>query len=122
MNVFRSAIDGGDGMVDAGYLALFWTMTVTVGVIPLVVAVGGLAAYYNPKDAAAIIQSTGIAVGAICTGAGAVIGAVGLFRAGDKPRPVVVAQPAALAPGLGTPAQPLKVDVVDEPKAGRRGR
>ncbi len=85
MSVFRSAIGGDDGRVDAGYLALFWTMAVTVGVIPIVALVGVYVAYKNPDKAGEILQQTGVAIGAICTGAGVVIGAVGAFRMGDKP-------------------------------------
>jgi len=86
-SVFQSAITGSDGTVDAGYLALFWTMAATVSAIPFMLLVGGLATYHQTDKAAEIIQSTGVAIGAICTGAGVVIGAVGAFRMGDKPRP-----------------------------------
>lgn len=83
-SIFRSAIVGADGMVDAGYLALYWTMAATVSAIPFLLIVAGVAAHHSPEKAAEIIQSTGIAIGAICTGAGVVIGAVGAFRLGDK--------------------------------------
>lgn len=86
MSVFRSAIQDEDGQVDAGYLALFWTMAATVTAIPWVAAVGGIIALRDATQAGAILQNVGIAVGAICTGAGVVIGAVGAFRMGDKPR------------------------------------
>lgn len=85
-SVFRSAITDNDGQVDAGYLALFWTMSVTVGAIPFLLIVAGVAIYHAADKAPEIIQSTGIAIGAICTGAGVVIGAVGAFRMGDKQR------------------------------------
>ncbi len=93
MSVFRSAIEGRDGGVDPGYLALFWTMAVTVGVIPIVAFVGVYIACKNPDKAGEILQQTGVAIGAICTGAGVVIGAVGAFRVGDKPH-VASAAPA----------------------------
>lgn len=85
MSVFISAITGADGLVDAGYLALFWTMAVTVSAIPIVLFIGAIAAHHQPEKSAEIIQATGVAIGAICTGAGVVIGAVGAFRMGDKP-------------------------------------
>lgn len=85
-SVFRSAITGTDGSVDPGYLALFWTMCFTVSAIPFLLIVSGVAAYHQPDKSGEIIQSTGVAIGAICTGAGVVIGAVGAFRMGDKPR------------------------------------
>lgn len=105
-SVFRSAITGDDNTVDPGYLALFWTMTVTVGIIPLIVIVGGIAVYHKVDDAAAILQAVGIAVGAVCTGAGVVIGAVGAFRLGDKPRAgttTTVAAQTTVAPETTTP-------------------
>jgi len=83
-SVFRSAITGADGLVDAGYLALFWTMAVTVSAIPIMLLICGVATYHLPDKSAETIQATGIAIGAICTGAGVVIGAVGAFRMGDK--------------------------------------
>lgn len=86
MSVFRSAITDAEGFVDAGYLALFWVMAATVGIIPVIVVAGVYAATKDPLNAGAILQNTGIAVGSICTGCGVVIGAVGAFRAGDKPR------------------------------------
>lgn len=86
-SVFASAITGADGSVDAGYLALFWTMMATVTAIPFLLVICGLATFHLPEKSAEIIQSTGVAIGAICTGAGVVIGAVGAFRMGDKSRP-----------------------------------
>lgn len=119
-SVFRAAIDDGAGSVDAGYLALYWTMFATVGAIPFLLIVSGLAVYHSPEKAAEVIQATGIAIGAICTGAGVVIGAVGAFRMGDKPR----AQTAELTTTTTrtetvTPGQqePLQVDVVGLPNA-----
>jgi hypothetical protein len=93
-SVFRSAITGTDGSVDPGYLALFWTMCFTVSAIPFLLIVTGLAAYHQLDKAGEIIQSAGVAIGAICTGAGVVIGAVGAFRMGDKPRVPEHAAPA----------------------------
>ena len=85
-SVFRSAIEGDDGRVDAGYLALFWTMAVTVSAIPIVVMSGAILAWRSgPEQVASILQSAGVAVTAICGGCGVVIGAVGAFRLGDKP-------------------------------------
>jgi hypothetical protein len=62
-------------------------MAVTVTAIPILVLLGIIAALRQPDKAAEIIQATGIAIGAVCTGAGVVIGAVGAFRMGDKQRP-----------------------------------
>ena len=89
-SVFRSAVTGADGLVDAGYLALFWTMCFTVSAIPFLLIVCGFAVHHKPELSAEIVQATGIAIGAICTGAGVVIGAVGAFRMGDKPHVTAV--------------------------------
>lgn len=97
VSIFRSAITGDDGTVDAGYLALYWTMAVTVSAVPFLLLVATLAIYHQPELAPETIQSTGIAIGAICSGAGVVIGAVGAFRMGDKPRAPIV-QAAAPTP------------------------
>lgn len=106
-------------------------MCVTVGVIPFVVIVGGIAVFRYP-GAADIIQSTGVAIGAVCTGAGFVIGAVGAFRLGDtKHAPplqtttTTTTATTGTAPGATT-ADPLHVAVDDMPtkkavkKRGRR--
>lgn len=90
-SVFRSAITDDNGAVDAGYLALFWTMAVTVSAVPFLLVVAAVAIYNAPEIAPETIQSTGVAIGAICTGAGMVIGAVGAFRMGDKPRAAIAA-------------------------------
>lgn len=82
-SVFRSAIKGSDGEVDAGYLSLFWTMAATVSSVPIIVIAGAVSAFGHPEQAGAILQGTGVAIGAVCTGAGVVIGAVGAFRLGD---------------------------------------
>lgn len=88
-SVFQSAIRGQDGEVDAGYLGMFWAMGGTLGAIPVLLAMALLAVYVKPDTAAQIIQATGIAIGACCTGFGAAAAAVGLFRMGDKtPHPV----------------------------------
>lgn len=91
MNVFREAISDGAGSVDAGYLAMYWALIGwSVGGI-FILAVGMLAVWRAPNDPASfaqvggVIQNIGVALGAISTGFAAVVGAVGLFRAGDKP-------------------------------------
>lgn len=119
-SVFRAAIDDGAGSVDAGYLALFWTMAATVSAIPVLLIVAGLAVHHGPDKAAEIIQAAGIAIGAVCTGAGVVIGAVGAFRMGDKPRAqtaeltTTTTRTETVTPGA---QEPLQVDVVGLPNA-----
>lgn len=86
MSVFRSAVTGEDGEVDAGYLGLFVIMVIVLGAIPaaLVLAAVHLAiGKDHPLDlvgVAAVISAAGIAFGTASAG-------VGLFRRGDQPRP-----------------------------------
>lgn len=87
-SVFKSAITDADGDIDSGYLAIYWTMFAILGALPVLLIMGVIAVFKHSEKAAEIVQSTGIAIGACCTGLGVVIGAVGAFRAGDKPRPV----------------------------------
>lgn len=83
-SVFESAVTGSDGTVDPGYLALYWIMAVTISTIPLVALSGMVLAFREVGQAAAILQGTGVAIGAIGVQAAAAIAAVGAFRAGDK--------------------------------------
>jgi hypothetical protein len=86
--IFISAITDEKGRVDAGYLALFWTMFTCLNSIAVILAMGGYAIFKlsDMKEAGAILLQVGGAITACCAGAGSVIGAVGLFRAGDRPR------------------------------------
>lgn len=88
--VFISAVTGDDGSVDPGYLAMFWTMFVCLNAIWIILAMGAYAIYKldppNIREAGTILLQVGGAITACCGGAATVIGAVGLFRAGDKPR------------------------------------
>lgn len=79
MNVFRSAITGTDGEVDAGYLALFWTMCVVLTAIPFMCA---MTIWYgfDPKE-------LGTGIGFVAGGFATVAGAIGMFRMGDKEPP-----------------------------------
>ncbi|HQR20129.1 MAG TPA: hypothetical protein PKV98_04645 [Burkholderiaceae bacterium] len=87
-DIFFSAITDEKGRVDAGYLALFWTMFTCLNAIAFILVMGGWAIYklQDSKEAGTILLQVGGAITACCAGAGTVIGAVGLFRAGDKPR------------------------------------
>ncbi len=89
-SVFRSAITASDGGVDAGYLCMFWAM-VGWSVNNLVILAVAVIAVVH-ENAPAVIQSTGVALGANAGGFAAVLGAVGLFRMGDKPRAVTVTE------------------------------
>ncbi len=83
-NWFRSAISNEDGDVDPGYLAMAigvcgWLLS-TVSI--LIIGAGATSA---TKEHAATIQAIGISIGAVSGGFATMLGAVGLFRWGDKP-------------------------------------
>lgn len=86
MSIFRSAITGKDGEVDAGYLALAGTFLIVLGAIPVMCTAALLVAWLSP-DHRFDAQSLGIGIGAVCGGFATVCGAVGLFRMGDKEKP-----------------------------------
>jgi hypothetical protein len=112
MSVFRSAITDSDGSVDAGYLSLFWTMVVILNAIPCVLAMVAVKLWIDPAHPLDL-SGIGLAIGGICTGFGAVCGAIGLFRAGDKPRPNTVT--------TATSSMETAVTQPDtEPKKGKR--
>lgn len=132
-SIFRSAVTGDDGEIDAGYLSLFWVMLAVLGSIPVILLIALMGVGHD--NVAAVLQSTGVAIGAACTGLGVSVGAVGAFRAGDKPRagvatttttttataavpavPVVPAAPAPdalLAAGRGVEPMPAKIGPED---------
>ncbi len=83
--IFRSAITGRDGSVDPGYLAIFWTMATTVTMIPVCAIFCAFMCLRTPENAEKIISSAAMLVGALGVQCGAVIGAVGMYRMGDKP-------------------------------------
>ena len=85
-SVFRSAIRGNDGEVDAGYLALFWIMAVVITAIPFMCIFAMVAMWLDPEHKFDV-QGLGIGIGSVCTGFGVAVGAVGAFRMGDKDRP-----------------------------------
>jgi hypothetical protein len=101
-SVFHSAVKNKEGEVDPGYLAVFWTLVAWSihNIVILGLATWAMIKLGTGVDAGAIIQNTGIALGANATGFGVVIGAVGLFRAGDSRIPVVapIAPIAPIAP------------------------
>lgn len=84
-SVFRSAIEGEDGQVDAGYLGLYVVMCTTMGAAVAITLAGMYSVYIKPDTAAAVIQAIGVAIVSCGTAFGASAGAVGLFRMGDKP-------------------------------------
>ncbi len=108
--IFRSAISDDSGGVDAGYLAMVWGLIVWSTCSIATVITGATSVIARTEDAAAIIQATGIALGAEAGAFAAMLGAVGLFRMGDKPRAASApAQPPSpvniqMQPNAPTPA------------------
>lgn len=114
-SVFRSAITGDDGSIDAGYLSLYWIMTVVITAIPFMCVFAMVAMWIDPEHKFDV-QGLGIGIGSVCTGFGVAVGAVGAFRAGDKPR----AHVTTTATTTETVTQaPLPVAVVPKPKRKR---
>jgi len=93
---FRSAIDDGEGAVDAGYLAIAGAFLIVLGAIPAMCLIAGIVAWCS-ADHHFDAQQLGIGIGAVCTGFATVCGAVGLFRWGDKER-----APSAPLPDSGS--------------------
>lgn len=89
VSIFRSAITNNEGDVDSGYLALFVLMTMVTGAIPLM-CIGAFIAMWIGADHKFAVQDLGIGIGAVCGGFATAIGAVGLFRMGDKPVPTTM--------------------------------
>jgi len=88
MSVFRSAITGADGSVDPGYLAMFWGLVIySVSSIATVLLGARSISDAGSHEHANIIQSIGVALGAEAGGFATLLGAVGLFRMGDRPHP-----------------------------------
>lgn len=92
--IFRSAITDASGDVDVGYLSLIWGLVGWGLAVGVVLVVGIFSSWRTPKEAAAIVQAIGVAIAGISGGFATMLGAVGLFRLGDRER--------APAPGSST--------------------
>lgn len=85
VEIFESAIDDGHGQVDAGYLAIAVALVIILGAIPAMCSIAAVVAWIS-TDHHFDAQQLGIGIGSVCAGFGAVCGAVGAFRWGDKDR------------------------------------
>lgn len=119
MSVFRSAIVDADGSVDAGYLSMFWAL-IGWSVNNVIILIIAACVVKLVPDASALVQNTGIALGANATGFAAVLGAVGLFRMGDKPRVGVIT--ASASQSSSTPIVPEVPAVVAPAVPARKGK
>lgn len=88
-SIFRSAVTGEDGAVDAGYLSLYCIMAVVITAIPFMCIFTAVAMWLDPEHKFDV-QALGIGIGSVCTGFGVAVGAVGAFRLGDKDRPAAI--------------------------------
>jgi hypothetical protein len=82
-SVFRSAVTGPDGEVDAGYLGMYMIGVTILGAIPVALGLAAVRMFLvadHPLDLVGVAAIIGAAGG--CFGAAAA--GVGLFRAGDR--------------------------------------
>lgn len=80
--IFVSAITESDGKtVNAGYLALAVVTLIVLGAVPCILA---LAAWLVYLGKAISLQDVGVSIGAVCTGFGVVLAALGAYLKGDK--------------------------------------
>lgn len=100
-SIFRSAVTNDDGEIDSGYLAMFVLMVMVTGSIPLMI-VGALISMWLAPDHKFAVQELGFAIGAVCGGFATAIGAVGVFRMGDKDAPPVVVNKRHVPPSTTT--------------------
>ena len=105
MSLFRSAVTGRDGSVDAGYLAIFWTFASTVTMIPVVSAFCFFLTLRIPDKAPEIITGLAMVIGALGVQCAAVIGAVGMYRMGDKERGPPPQAPQQVTVNAGPPSE-----------------
>src|SRR6185436_3210088 len=103
--IFRSAITDEAGDVDVGYLALMWGLIGWGVSICVTLALAIFAVYRMAEKTPEILSAMGTAQISISSGLAAMLGAVGLFRFGDKP-------PAG-APGSTTTTTVETVATVD---------
>lgn len=127
MSIFRSAIQGDDGQVDAGYLGLYAVMVLMLGAIPsaiVLVAIRLVVVAEHPLD----LLGLAAVIAAAATGFGTAAAGVGLFRAGDKPHAQAASTTTTRTQETTTSAgattdDPLKVALVPNKKAvKKRGR
>lgn len=133
--IFRSAITDENGDVDVSYLSLIWGLIGWGISVLTVLAVGVFVAWFEVKTGASTLQSMGVAVAAVSGGFATMLGAVGLFRMGDKERPPAVGSTTTTkvetkVESGATAANPLQVEVtnvdpvpvIDTPKRKARKR
>ena len=86
--IFRNAITESDGVnINVGYLSLYMVMICVLGAIPLLIIITVVQLWISETHTANV-QELGVAIGAVCTGFGVALGAVGFFLMGDrKPMP-----------------------------------
>lgn len=102
MSLFRSAVTDHHGEVDVGYLALFWGM---IGwSLGLTFSIGGgvYALAQAVADHGEIIKDVGTSIGYVSGGFATMLGAVGLYRLGDRAPAPAVTTTTTVAPASKT--------------------
>ena len=102
--IFRSAVTGSDGTIDPGYLGLYVVMLLSLGSIPTAFLLAAVRMFILPDHPLDLVGIAAVIGGAGGAFGGAAAG-VGLFRAGDKDRPVPPA-PVVAAAAVVVPEQP----------------
>lgn len=131
--IFRSAITDENGDVDVGYLSLMWGLVGWGVALSVVLCIGVRSAWTQPESSADVVKAIGDSIIGISAGFAAMLGAVGLFRAGDKPRDPVASKVTTTetktetvtpAPAPIATAEPIEIAVVKMPaaKPARRKR
>lgn len=120
--IFRSAITDENGDVDVGYLSLIWGLIGWGVSMSVVLCIGVTAAWTQPETASAVVKAIGDSIIGISAGFAAMLGAVGLFRAGDKQREPAAGKTITTETKTETvtpaaPAAPIEVAVVTMPSA-----
>lgn len=96
----QSALRGADGTIHVGYLVLFKSGRAVIIACFTLLIMGGIGIALEPKSTAAVIQATGVAIGAVLGAYGVLLGLMGAFMWGDsKQGPTVAVAVAATAPG-----------------------
>lgn len=128
--IFRSAITDENGDVDVGYLSLMWGLVGWGVALSVVLCIGVRSAWTQPESSADVVKAIGDSIIGISAGFAAMLGAVGLFRAGDKQREPVASKVTTTETKTETvtpapvAAEPIEIAVVKMPaaKPARRKR
>jgi uncharacterized membrane protein YadS len=120
-NPFAVMMTDPDGEWDVGNVGLFALVVLVIGVIPTMILMAFLSAYGGVKFD---IQALGLAVGSVCGGFAAALGALGAFRRlTDNPpaQPAPAVTTTTAMPGQVTTTTATPASVVPEEKSQYHG-